>query len=143
MYTPDKNVLKELKNIDRDLGCHYDPEIERFVITWKRATGGNPIPILWIETDDNQFRFPDHRDVSHIAEMDTNRDDVRSRLNKSSFAINDFALKQKERTRAEILAMTREDRRILMKAFNKAFLGGKADPYRKIEVKSRGIVAGK
>jgi hypothetical protein len=142
LYTPDRSALKELKLISQDLDCHFSDEIERFVITYKRATG-SPVEVLWIENPDGSFKQFGMDDVQKIASMDTNRDDVRARLNKSSFAINDFALKQKERTREEILAMTREDRRILMKAFNKAFLGGKADPYRKIEVKSRGVAAGK
>ena len=143
MYNCDWSVLKELKNIDRDLDCKYNQEIGRFVVTFKRATGGEPVPVLWIETENNEFRFPDYRDVQKIAEMDSNKDAVRDRLSKSSYAIDEFAKKQRARASEEILAMTREDRRILMKAFNKAFFGGKADPFCKVTPKPKGKSFGK
>lgn len=142
MYTPDRGSLKELKLISPDLDCYFNNEIQRFVITYKRATG-EPVEVLWIENPDGSFKHFGMDDVKHIAEMDTHRDDVRDRLSKSSYAIEEFAKKQRAKASEEILAMTREDRRVLMKAFNKAFFGGKADPFCKVTPKPKGKSFGK
>ena len=139
MYTADRNFIKDLKLIDKDLNCKYSNRIGLFKITYKRPVGGE-IPIFWIEEEDESFRFPDRRDIARVWRSDSNRDSVRQSLNGASYKLKKMEEVKKQDQREEARARTREDRRILSQKFNKLAGSGKGNStFMRVTPKTKGV----
>jgi len=139
MYTPSRSFLRELKHLDRNLGCKYEPGHEHFVITYNRPHGGD-VPIMLIEGMEGEFRYPNMRDIQTLQQADTHRVPLKERMQKNAFYFEETRRKQRERSRDEFRQRTLEDRRQLMPRFAKmANEAGKHNStFRRVELKQRG-----
>lgn len=143
MYSPSRTFLQELKRLDRNLGCKYESGHEHFVITYDRPHGGS-VPILLIEGEEGEFRYPNMRDIRTLQLSDTHRTPIKEQMQKKAAYMEETRRKQREKSRDEIRQRTIEDRRILMPRYAKlANVGGKHNStFRRVDPKRRGLTAG-
>jgi len=140
MYKPNVFFMKQLKDLDKNLGCIFNSTIERFIVTYKRSVG-IPVPIMRIESDDGSFRQPDQRDINKLVESDTQRVSMDERLKISSKYMYDYREKKQMEAKENIRLMTIDDRKQLRRAVGRLY-GPKVDAsiFRKIIHKPRGKV---
>lgn len=140
-YTPGRGFMKELKNLDKNLGCYYEEAHEHFVITYKRATG-EAVPIYVVERDEDKgFRRPDIRDVQILQQHDHNKESVKERMQKISKHMSDVREQREKETRDEWRNRTKDDRIQLTNSFTKLAGSGKGNSaFRRITRKPKGKV---
>ncbi len=141
MYNADRSFIQELKRLDPNLGCRYEPSHQHFVITYRRAVG-EPVPVMTVEANDGGFRFPDMRDIRRLQEGDLHRVPIKERLRQvAKYMEEDRAYRAKKRAEM-IREMTKDDRLQLSRAVGKIDHnpGGKRMPFRRIALRPRGIV---
>ena len=135
MYTPDRVFVSDLKRIDPKLGCFFNERIANVIVTYKRATG-QPVPIYRVQGPSGEFRIPDQRDIEAICAGDLSKEDIKTRLRKSSAYMHESRERQQRETAENIRHATIDDRR----SFVRAFSSGKSQPFRKIAVKPKGKI---
>jgi len=142
MYKPSIFFMKQLKELDPKLGCEFNNNIGKFLITYKRVTG-LPVPIIRVEREDGEFRYPDQREINALHESDTQRVSMKDRLDKASKYVIDYRINKQDEARENIRLMTRDDRLQLRRAIGRA-AEPKADHsiFRRIIPKPKGMVFG-
>ncbi len=105
MYTPNPTFLRELRRLDKNLGCYYNGDHEHFVITYRRAWG-EPVPVLLVEGPNGEFRFPNMRDIDILHKADTHRVSIKDRLQRTAKYFEETREKQRQRSRDEIRQRT-------------------------------------
>lgn len=137
-YSPDRAFMKQLKKLDKRLGCKYRVDIERFVITWDMPVG--PFAELLVVRDEyGGFRHPDMRELIMLCEGDLHRTDLKERLQKTESYLREYREKEEKKIRQEIKEATIDDRIQLMQAYREAFnVGTKRSAFRRITHKPKG-----
>lgn len=141
---PDRVFMKDLKRLDKNLGCYFETAHNHFVITYQRPFG-EPVPLFMVEAEDGGFRHPDQRDIERLHLGDTHRiygsDVVRDHLRHVTSYMEDYRSRIRKQSREKFRDMTKDDRRQLMKAFAKLWGGGKYNSaFRRVTPKSRGQI---
>lgn len=140
LLQPDRVFVQRLKEMDSRLGCRFDREFERFVITYKRAIGED-FPILFIEDDNGGFRHPDQRDLNTLCESDTHRVSAKERFQAASKYMEEYRRHQRRAAKDNIRGWSRDDKIQLSNAFNRIMGAGKGNSaFRRVNPKSRGTV---
>lgn len=140
MTDPDRVFMKDLKRLDKRLGCHFEEAHEHFVITFQRPFG-LPIPLFMIEAEDGGFRQPDKRDLDRLYLSDTHREgnSIKQHLDHVTHYMEDYRARIRKQSKDNFRNMTKDDRIQLMNAFGKLYGGGKYNSaFRRIDVKSKG-----
>jgi len=83
MYKPDRIFMKDLKVLDKRLGCKYETSHGHFIVDYKRAQG-QPVPIFLVKGDKGEFRQPDKRDLDFLHSGDLTREDMETKIQKSA-----------------------------------------------------------
>ena len=144
MPSPTGNMAsfpKRLREIDKDLNCVWNADINRFVIHQKT---GNPIlpnpTICVVETEQGSFRHPDLRDISFLQKADIRKEGPKARLKRVAEYMIDEREKDRKNAKDMIRERTVDDKIQLMNAFSKAagFKGNSA--FRRVDAKLKGQV---
>ena len=138
MYTPDRSFMKDLKSLDKRLGCHFNENLGNFVVTYDRPYG-EPAAILRVKREDDGFRQPDQRDIKFIKSGDMENQTVSERLQKSAKYFEDSRAKARKDAKDNIRNMTKDDKIQWTETLSKAHGSGKGKTaFRKIKPKARG-----
>ena len=116
MYSPSDSFMRDLKSLDRRLGCKFNPRIERFVITYKRALGDELIMFVVKREEDGGFRFPDRRDIEGLQKYDMEKTTLNEYLGMISKYMDDYREAHKRRCRQDTRDRTKDDKIQLIKA---------------------------
>ena len=144
MPSPTGNMAsfpKRLREVDKDLNCVWNADINRFVIHQKT---GNPIlpnpTICVVETEGGNFRHPDLRDISFLQEADIRREGPKARLKRVAEYMIDERAKDRKNAKDMIRERTIDDKIQLVNVFSKAagFKGNSA--FRRVKEKAKGKV---
>jgi hypothetical protein len=132
--------MKDLKLMDKRLNCHFDSDIERFVVTYQRPYG-DPAIVHLIKTDDGGFRQPNRFDLEFIRGGDMENMTVRERMNHVSYYMEKVREKNRRDAKDNIRHMTLDGRRQLKAAFDQIHGAGKGNAtFRRITPKPKGKV---
>ena len=136
---PDRSFMKDLRLMDKRLGCKFNGE--HFVITYDRGYG-TPVNIARIKGKDDGFRQPDRRDLEFIRSGDMENDSVRRRLDRISYtAAKEEQMERQAKVKENIKDMTKDDKLQLRRWFsNKYNLSKGNSEFRRINVKPKGKV---
>jgi len=137
MYTPDRMFLSDLKKLDPGLGCYFEKNHNHFVITYKRAVGGE-VPILLVEGNGGGFRHPDKRDITKLKESDTHRQSMLSRLKATATYMERVREKKRKEAKENIRNMTKDDKLQLGPRMARLDGGKHNSTFRRINLKPRG-----
>jgi len=138
MYRPDRVFVKNLKTLDKRLGCKYVPDHGHFVVDYERAYGGR-VPIFMVKGDKGEFRQPDKRDLDFLKSGDLNNEDMKTKIQKSALYMEKAREKQQKDARDNIRGATKDDKIQLARAFGRLAGGGKNNSaFRRIEPKPKG-----
>lgn len=132
--TPDPAFVKALKEYDSKLDIIFDRMAERFIIRRQRAYG-MPWGVLLVETEDEQFRQPDQRDIKKLYEADLWKNGgVDARIRRGEQTMWDYEEKLERDSKDTFRAMSRENKIQLSNTYRKATnQGSKAPELRRIE----------
>jgi len=125
MPRPSDSFMTDLKKMDDRLDCRFNYDTERFVVTYKRATG-EPVPIYVIQ-DNGQFRMPDRRDLDTIFASDT-WEDKKEYLARAAKYAYDYQIQHSKTAYQQIRDMTKDNKIQLMRH---ATRNTKANPFRR------------
>lgn len=142
LINPDRVFMKDLKRLDKNLGCYFEQAHKHFVITYQRPFG-EPIPLFMVKADDGGFRQPDQRDLVRLYMSDTHKYDnaVRDHLRHVTNYMEDYRNRMRKQSRESIRDMTRDDKIQLMHVFGKLYGGGKGNSaFRRVAPRTRGKV---
>lgn len=135
MYTPDRSFMKELKTLDKNLGCKFNGRF--FVVTYQRSYG-EPVNLYAIKGPDNSFRPPGQKDIEIIAASNIERESPKEKSQRISKHMEDVREKKRKEARENIRNMTKDDRRQLSKAFMQLTNLGKGNSaFRRVNVKPK------
>jgi hypothetical protein len=131
---PERSFLRDLKNMDRRLGCKFNGQ--NFVVTYDRGYG-EPVNILLIKRDDNGFRQPTGRDLEILKGGDLAQgESMDLRLKKIAYACYEMQEQTKKKHRENIRDWTKDDKNYLMDKIGRITGQGKPRPaYRPISHK--------
>ena len=123
---PDRSFMRELRSLDKRLGCFFNPDDEVFVVTYQRASG-DPVPIAKCagRQEDGSFRQPDMRDIGFVASGDRARVSVQEHLNIVANYMEDYRAKKRASARENIRNLTKDDKIQLKNAAARVADGGK------------------
>jgi hypothetical protein len=138
-YKPPEGFIKDLKNKDYRLDCVYYPQAERFVITYARANG-KPVEVRVIKTEDEQFRWPDQRDIKWLADHDMSNTSLREQLDQTAKIIEEVREQDEKRRRTAIAEATVDGKYTLKDWYYKNIDGNAKGhhPFRRIAPKKKG-----
>ena len=132
--------MKDLKVLDKRLGCKYETSHGHFVVDYKRAQG-QPVPIFMVKGDKGEFRHPDRRDLDFLHSGDLTREDMDTKIQKSALYMEKVRENKQKEAQDNIRNATKDDKIQLTKAFGKIAGGGKNNStFRRIKPKSKGTV---
>jgi len=138
MYQPDRVFVKDLKTLDRRLGCEYVPGHGHFVVNYKRPYGGR-VPIFMVKGDNGEFRQPDKRDLEFLKSGDLNNEDMKTKIQKSALYMEKVREKKRKDARENIRGATKDDKIQLARAIGRLAGAGKGNSaFRRIEPKPKG-----
>jgi len=127
MITVDKGFMRELKRMDRRLGCFFNRSSMKFVITYERATR-QPVPVATVAGMENGvFRQPGTRDLVFIKSGDLANTRVKDKFLQISKHMEDVREKQRRDATSEWRDRTKDSKTQLAQAFNKASGHGKGN----------------
>jgi len=107
---PDHVFLRDLKTLDKRLDVMWNRDIERFVITFKRATG-DPVSLFVVKRDeDGGFRQPDNRDILFLKRHDLSRTSLNAYLNEISAYMEGYREKKRREAAENFRDMTKDDK---------------------------------
>jgi len=136
MPTVDRSFARDLKTLDRRLGCKFNGN--QFVVTYERGYG-EPANVHLVKGDDGGFRQPDHRDIEALRKGDQENFRMKDHLDKMAYTYTLIQRKMREKVKDEIKGMTRDNKRQLINAFAKAANDRKANStFRRINLKRKG-----
>lgn len=137
MYTPDRSFMKDLKNLDKNLGCKFNGRF--FVVTYQRPYG-EPVNLYAIKGPDNSFRHPGQKDIEIIAASNIERESPKEKFQRISQHMEEVRIKKRHEAKENIRLMTKDDRRQLSKAFTQTTNLGKGNSaFRRITPKAKRI----
>jgi len=140
---PDSGFVRKLKELDPKLGCKFNHDTRRFVITYERPIGP-PVAIWTVKREDGSFRQPDDRDIKTLHLADRKHVDVNMQMEKTAKYMEQVRAKQRKAGKENIKDWTKDDKYWLRKQFSK--IGGAAgkgtSPFRPITPKVKGKVFG-
>ena len=139
MYRPDSVFMGRLRALDKRLGCKYDGTHGHFVVNYQRAYG-QPVPVFAVMNDSGGFRQPDNRDLNFLSSGDLEREDMKTKLQKSSLYMERVREKSKKDAHDSFRDATKDDKIQLTNAFGKLVGGKNNSPFRRIKNKPRGKV---
>jgi hypothetical protein len=136
----DRSFKRDLKNLDRRLDAKFNGQ--HFVITYDRGHG-QPVNILRVKGEDGGYRMPDRRDLAIVKGGDLEDEKMEVRLKKAAYKAEQVRLEDKRRAKAEIRAMTLDNKNQLAKAFTQKFNTSKGNAtFRRIDHKpGKNVVA--
>jgi len=127
--------------MDRKLDCVFHPAIEKFIVTYERATGASvPIAQLAGREDNGEFRQPCERDLEFIKSGDMTNTTVSEKLNKTARYMEGFREKQRHEAKEEIRLRTVDDKIQLAEAAKAVDGGGGKSAFRRLPQKPKGKV---
>lgn len=137
---PDRSFMRDLKNMDRRLGCKFNGS--NLVITYDRGYG-EPVNVLLIKRDDGGFRQPTGRDLEVLRGGDlASGESMDTRLRKLAYASYEIRETLKRKHRENIRNMTKDDKNYMMNKIGRLTGQGKPRPaYRQVPYKSKNAVA--
>ena len=137
---PDRSFMRDLKNMDRRLGCKFNGQ--NFVITYDRGYG-EPVNVLLIKRDDGGFRQPTGRDLELLRQGDlASGESMDTRLRKLAYASYEIRETLKRKHRENIRNMTKDDKNYMMNKIGRLTGQGTPRPaYRQVPYKSKNAVA--
>ena len=137
---PDRSFMRDLKNMDRRLGCKFNGQ--NFVITYDRGYG-EPVNVLLIKRDDGGFRHGTSRDLEVLRGGDlASGESMDLRLKKLAYASYEIRETLKRKHRENIRNMTKDDKNYMMNKIGRLTGQGKPRPaYRQVAYKSKNAVA--
>lgn len=140
MYKPERHFMRRLQELDKNLGCEFNRNTQRFNVTFKRATG-QPVPIIQVNSENGGFRQPDQRELNILGESDLQRIGMKDRLNKASKYMFDYREKKAKEAKLNLKDMTKDGKHQLKRAVGR-IVSGKCNTstFRKIEDKPKGKV---
>lgn len=123
---PDRSFMKDLRLIDKRLGCKFNGE--NFVVTYDRGHG-EPVNVLRIKREDGGFRQPDRRDLETLRQGDlASGENMDTRLRKLARASYEIRETLKRKHRENIKHMTKDDKNYLMNQIGRIAGQGKPRP---------------
>jgi hypothetical protein len=123
---PERSFLRDLKNMDRRLGCKFNGQ--NFVVTYDRGYG-EPVNVLLIKRDDNGFRQPTGRDLEILKGGDLAQgESMDLRLKKIAYACYEMQEQTKKKHRENIRDWTKDDKNYLMDKIGRITGQGKPRP---------------
>jgi len=139
----DPSFLKQLRSYDRYLDCVFDRALERFLVIWHKPYGP-PAQLIVVSTDDGNFRHPDAREISVIAQADFARVSVRDRIIRGEEYMREYAEKEDREITDTFRHQTMDNRLQLTKGYHAAFnLGKFGGAFRRIIHTPKGQVFGR
>lgn len=137
---PDRSFMRDLKNMDRRLGCKFNGQ--NFVITYDRGYG-EPVNVLLIKRDDGGFRHGTSRDLEVLRGGDlASGESMDTRLRKLAYASYEIRETLKRKHRENIRNMTKDDKNYMMNKIGRLTGQGKPRPaYRQVAYKPKNAVA--
>lgn len=136
----DNAFYKRLKRIDKRLDVRWNRNVERWLIVYVRPNGQDAAMFL-VETEANQYRHPDRRDLVRLKAADMATKRVQDMLRESAEYMYSYREKQISQARENIRLMTVDDKIQLMQKFSKLAGSGKGNSaFRRIQARARGIV---
>jgi len=138
----DRGFMEQLKAMDERLGACFDPDAEKILITYRRASGQD-VPVYIVQTEEGEFRQPDGRDLQALRESDGENITPKQRIEKTAKYFEEYQAKQRNATRAMILERTLDDKHQLRRTVNQIYnrASGKAGQHvRKLSPRARGKV---
>ena len=137
---PDRSFMRDLKNMDRRLGCKFNGQ--NFVITYDRGYG-EPVNVLLIKRDDGGFRHGTSRDLEVLRGGDlASGESMDLRLKKLAYASYEIRETLKRKHRENIRNMTKDDKNYMMNKIGRLTGQGKPRPaYRQVAYKAKNAVA--
>lgn len=137
---PDRSFMRDLKNMDRRLGCKFNGQ--NFVITYDRGYG-EPVNVLLIKRDDGGFRHGTSRDLEVLRGGDlASGESMDLRLKKLAYASYEIRETLKRKHRENIRNMTKDDKNYMMNKIGRLTGQGKPRPaYRQVAYKPKNAVA--
>jgi len=140
MYVPNRVFMERLKKLDKRLGCEYVKSHGHFVINYQRPYG-QPVPITMVKADNGGFRQPDNRDLDFLKQGDLEREDMKTKLQKSAKYMEDVREKAKRDAKDNIRHMTLDGKIQLANNLSRIAGGGKGNAtFRRVTPKSKGEV---
>ena len=136
---PDRSFMRDLKNMDRRLGCKFNGQ--NFVITYDRGYG-EPVNVLLIKRDDGGFRHGTSRDLEVLRGGDlASGESMDLRLKKLAYASYEIRETLKRKHRENIRNMTKDDKNYMMNKIGRLTGQGKPRPaYRQVAYKPKNAV---
>jgi hypothetical protein len=132
--------MKDLKLMDRRLGCHFEPEHGHFVVTYERPFRG-PVIVHLVKDDAGGFRYPNRFDLEFIKGGDMATMTVRERMNRVSHHMERVREKNRRDSKDMFRHATRDNRRQLTPIFEQLTGAGKGNAtFRRITPKPKGQV---
>jgi len=113
---PDWSFMKQLRAIDKRLGCEFNGE--HFVLTFTTERYGK-VNIWKVVGADKDFRQPDQRELDMVRESDLERLGPEQRWSLVMAYMEKFTEKKREDARGNIRHLTLDNRRILAQAFGR------------------------
>ncbi len=136
MPEPDRSFLRDLKTLDRRLGCKFNGS--NFVVTYERGHG-EPANVHLVKGDGGGFRQPDRRDIEALRKGDLENFSMKEHLNKMAYAYTKIQEQMRARAKDDIRHMTRDNRRQLQNAILRKANERKANStFRRVELKRKG-----
>jgi hypothetical protein len=137
---PDRSFMRDLKNMDRRLGCKFNGQ--NLVITYDRGYG-EPVNVLLIKRDDGGFRHGTSRDLEVLRGGDlASGESMDLRLKKLAYASYEIRETLKRKHRENIRNMTKDDKNYMMNKIGRLTGQGKPRPaYRQVAYKPKNAVA--
>ena len=136
MYTADRVFVKDLKRLDRNLGCKFKDG--RFVITYDRAQGPKA-EVFEVVNDAGGFRQPNKCDLDFLCEGDLHQVGVKERMQRTVSYMENYRAKQDKKVTDDLKGCTVDDKIQLSNAINKAYNTSKSNStFRRIEHKPKG-----
>lgn len=131
---------RQLYSLDRHLGCRFNTDLKRFVITWERQDR-SILTLMKVENEDGTFRHPDVRDLCTLKKWDMEERRVMDVMRE----IAEYMVKEREKDRRNasdmIKGATKDNKIQLMQAFTRLANVSKGNSaFRRIKEKARGQV---
>lgn len=140
MISINRSFMKGLKSMDRKLDCIFHPGIEKFIVTYERATG-TPVPIAQLAGREGmEFRQPCERDLEFIKSGDMESSTVNEKLSRTAQYMERVRERQREVSRSNIRNRTLDDKIQLTEAAKRVDGGKGKSAFRRITPKPKGKV---
>jgi len=135
-----KSFMKDLKLMDHKLGCLWNPDNKKFIVTYERAVGGS-VPIATLAgVEGESFRQPCAKDLEFIKSGDLSNDTVKNRMNRTAAYMEDARNIQRKKAKAEIRDMTKDSKIQLTQAAVRVAGGKGNSAFRRVTPKQKGKV---